>query len=394
MSRYFTENQMADRGGYGCLARGMTYILIATFAVVGVVILLLGIGWIFSGPISASDYDRAPVCTGPPRDSCKFVGSGTITYARQSASNTEFGVDVLGKQYSNFYTNNGAAELSPGEPVTVEIWRNDVVAITPPDGGRLVTTLEPHVQATNYVLPVVALVMVPFSGWLVWSQLSTVLRARRRLHAARANPPSLPVEVTQFAESLSKSEATDGSNWDVTVTPVPAMAKSAIRTPSVWVGLAVLALPILLVAVTGGHPPTSGRGAGAYWGAVVTLPLLAALLGGALIYQRLFIANVRLASSGGSLSVTEWNRTAHQWARGEVAGVALLTLTRISQSRLIRRVYFLNRKAEVLEQMNGDLFRVADIEALARSLGARTYKNEDGPYDERLVSQLFRKAAS
>lgn len=391
MSRYFTEDQMADRGGYGCLARGMTYILIATFAVVGVIILLLAIGWIVSGPVSASDYDRAPVCAGPPSDSCKFVGSGTITYVKQSANSTEFGVDVSGKKYAEFYTENATADLTAGEPVTVEIWRDDVVAITPPDGARRVTTLEPHVQATNYVLPIVALLMVPFSGWLVWSQVRTLLRARRRLHAARANPPTLPVEVTQFAESLGKSPMTNGSHWDVTVTPVPALARSAIRAPAAVIGLLVLAFPVILVAVTGGHPPTSGRAAGAYWGAIVMLPVLAVLIGGALIYQRLFVANVKLASSGGGLGVTEWNRTARRWARGEVAGVAILTLRRISQSRLFRRVYFLDRNAQVLEKLNGDLFRVADIEALARSLGARVYKNEDGPYDERLVSDLFRR---
>jgi hypothetical protein len=392
VSRYFTEDQMADTGGYGCLARWMTYFLVATFVVVGLIIGLLGIGWIFNGPISAGDYDQAPVCTGSPGDSCRYIAAGTITHADQQTSNTEFSVDVNGKEYSNFYTNDARPELSGGEPVTVEIWRQDVVAITPPDGTRITTTLEPHVQTSNYVLPIVAVVMVPFFGWFVWSRLSTLRRARRRLHAAHKHPPTLPTEVTEFARSLRAGATSNGSHWDVTVTPVRAMARPVVRTTGAWIALVVLALPLVLVTLTGGHPPSSGRAAGWYWSSVVVLPSLVVFILGAFLYRRMFLANVKLSTSSGMLSVTEWNRSAHQWPVGEVAGVAVLTLTKPAQPRNFRRVYFLDRDAGVLEQINGDMFRVADIENLASSMGARVFKNEDEAYDERLVSTLFRKA--
>jgi hypothetical protein len=163
----------------------MTYLAAAVLFTVGVVMALLTIAWVVTGPIAEGSYSHAPRCAVVVTDSCRGFVTGQITHASISGGRTDFGVTASGHSYKTNVTENGAPDLQVGEAVQVELWQGSVVAITLPGGQRMITASDPEWQAGNYGLPIVGVIMVPVLSFFGVRQLRGALQGTRALRAAR-----------------------------------------------------------------------------------------------------------------------------------------------------------------------------------------------------------------
>src|SRR5258705_5259670 len=154
MVAYFSDEQLSHPGGRGRLARGMTYLAAVVFFGVAVVMALLTIAWVVTGPVAEASYSHAARCAAVVTDSCRGFVTGQITHASISGGRTDFGVTAGGHSYKSNVTENGAPDLKVGQTVQVEVWQGSVVAVTVLGGKRFITASGPEWQASNHGPPV------------------------------------------------------------------------------------------------------------------------------------------------------------------------------------------------------------------------------------------------
>src|ERR1700681_2274476 len=114
MARTFTFEQLSQPGGFGRFARGMTYTLVVVFFAVAIVLALLTVAWLVTGPIEEASYSQAPRCGVAFTDSCRGFATGTITRASISGGQTDFDVMINAPSYTSNLTENSAPSLTVG----------------------------------------------------------------------------------------------------------------------------------------------------------------------------------------------------------------------------------------------------------------------------------------
>jgi len=393
LGRTFTFDQLSQPGGFGRFARGMTYLLVLVFFIVALVLALTALGWLVTGPIAASTYDSAPRCTSGFTDSCRGFASGRITRSSPSQGQTSFDVSVNGRDYTANLTENAAPELTVGEAVGVEIWQGAVVAITFPTGDRIITGSSPDWQKNNYALPIAFVVVTQILIFVGISQLRSARRGARMARDATRNPAPFPQALEAF-DRPAVDEPRPVSIGDVTVRPTRAPIRLNRRAAMILVGaVAVLVLPILL-AITAGVVPQSGRAAGSFYGAVTVLPLLAVLVVGLVIYRLLLMRNARLEVAGGELRSVDWAGRARVWPVSSISGFVLAPIRSNGSSNRWRRWLIIGSGDRVLVRFNAAFFAEDDVKRLASSLGARMAIETDQSVEVRRLNDRFPGAAS
>jgi hypothetical protein len=395
MARTFSFDQLSQPGGFGRFARGMTYGLVAVCFAVALVFAFLILGWLVTGPIELATYGRAPRCTGAFTDSCRGFATGQITRASVSGGQTDFDVTVSGHSYATNLTENSAPDLAAGQELMVEVWQGAVVAITLPDGERVITGSDPEWQASNYVLPIVGVIMVPFLSIVGFQQFRSAHRAGRVARQSAARPSALPAKVVEFGDSLLAQSSRSLHGGDMVIRP-SVQPGTAFQQKNVWVAafaLLVLALPIGF-ALAGGGVPTSGRAAGAFFGSLTVLPLLVVLLVALLIYRQLFLRNARLESTAGTLRVRDWAAREQTWPVSSIGGLLLISIRPAGSSRGERRLVILEKNERALANLNGAFFAAVAIENLGERLGSPVLADMSDPVDASALNQRFPGSAT
>lgn len=395
MAGAYSSEQLAQPGGFGCLARGMTYTLVVVFFAVAIVMGLLTVAWVVTGPVELASYNRAPRCAAEFTDSCRGFESGQITRASISHGQTDFDVTAGGHSYSNNTTEYTAPDLTVGEAVQVEIWRGSVAAITLPDGERVITGWDPEWQAKNYVLPVVGVLMFPFLTFFGFRQLGAARRGGRAARQKAAQPATLPVGISEFAESLVSESPQALHGGDIVVRP-SAQAGTAFRKRNLLIavfGLVILASPIGF-AIADGRFPTTGRGIGALYGSLTVLPLAFLFIVGVIVYRQLSIRNVRLELMAGTLRVHDWAGREQSWPVSSIGGLALVSVRPAGASRGEPRLVIVGKNGRAVANLNGGLFDPGELVALAGRLGSPVFMDLDSTVDAGLLNRRFPGAAT
>ncbi|TMC82633.1 MAG: hypothetical protein E6J06_10490 [Chloroflexi bacterium] len=393
MAGTFTFDQLAQTGGAGRFARAMTWGLIVFLFVGALFFLLLAIAWVVTGPMEASIYDSAPRCSSGFTDSCRGFTSGQITRALISGGQTSFDVSANAHVYSHNLTENAAPDLAIGEPVGVEVWRGEVVAITLPTGDRVITGSSPDWQKSNYVIGIVGVVAVPFFTFVAISRLRSVRRAAVIARREASHPTRLPEAIVDFAAAARDRPAKFFAGADV-VRPTAGPAQMLKgRNAIVFAGAVVLLVLPIAFAIGDGRIPQTGRSAGAFFGSVTVLPLLVLLIVGLLVYRSLLFRNARIESTQGNLRVVDWLGREETWPLSSVTGFLLARIRVSGSTRTWLRWLIVGQDRKVLVRLNGSLFRAADIEHLANGIGAPVRTETDEAVDLRRLNQQFPGAA-
>jgi hypothetical protein len=395
MAGAYSSEQLAQPGGFGCLARGMTYTLVVVFFIVAIVMGLLTIAWVVTGPLELASYNRAPRCTGAFTDACRGFESGQITRASISGGQADFDVTAGGRTYTNNATENVAPDLTIGEVVQVEIWRGSVAAITLPDGARVITGWDPEWQAKNYVLPVVGVLMFPFLTFFGFRQLRAARRGGRAARQKAAQPVTLPAGISEFAESLVAEAPQSLRGGDIVVRP-SVQAGTAFRKRNLLIaafGLVVLATPIGF-AIANGRIPTTGRATGAFLGSLTVLPLVFVLIVVLIVYRQLSLRNVRLELMAGTLRVRDWAGRERSWPAASIGGLALVSVRPAGASRGEPRLVIVGKNGSALANLNGAFFDPGELVTLAERLGSPVFMDLDSTVDAGLLNERFPGAAT
>jgi hypothetical protein len=394
MVSFFSPEQMSQPGGYGRFARGMTYVAVAVFFTVALVMGLLAIAWVITGPVEKASYSHAPRCAAAFTDSCRGYVSGQITSASISDGRTEFGVTAAAHSYASNVTENSSTDLTVGEAVQVEIWRGSVVAITLPSGERVITASDPEWQASNYAVPVVGVIMFPLLSFFGVRQLGAVRRGARARRQAAAQPPALPGEVLQFADLLgSQSFPLSGGDFAVRPSVQPG---TVFRPRNLWIaafGVSVLALPIAF-AIANGSVPTNSRALGTFFGSVTVLPLLVLLIVALIVYRQLFLRNVRLESIAGTLHVRDWADREQSWPNSSIGGLLLVSVRAAGATRGEPRLVILGKSQTALANLNGAFFDGREIETLGARVGVPVLVETAAPIVAGLLNRRFAGSAT
>ena len=388
----FTFEQLAQAGGFGRFARAMTWGLIALMFVGAAVFLLLTIAWVVTGPVEAATYDRAPRCTSAFTDTCRGFADGQITRASISGGQTSFDVSANGRVYPSNLTENAAPYLTAGESVGVEFWRGEVVAITLPNGDRVITGSSPDWQKSNYVLGVVGVVAVPFLTFFGIGQVRSVRRASRVAKREESHPTPLPEGIANFAAGGGRP-ATYFAGEDIVRPSAGPRQMLKGRNALVLAGGAVLLVLPIAFAIADGRVPQTGRSAGAFIGSLTVLPLLFLLIVGLLVYRSLLFRNVRIESSQGNVRSVDWLGREETWPASSVAGFLLARVRTAGSTRTWLRWLILGQDRKVLARLNGSFFSAVDMEHLADGIGAPVLTEIDDAVDLRQLNQRFPGAA-
>ncbi len=390
MARTFSFDQLSQPGGFGRFARGMTYGLVTICFAVALVFVFLILGWLVTGPIELATYRQAQHCPGAFTDSCRGFATGQITRASISGGQTDFDVTVNGHSYVSNLTENGAPDLVAGEDVMVEVWRSAVVAITLPNGNRVITGSDPEWQASNYVLPIVGVIMVPFLSIFGFQQLRSARRAGRVARQSAAHPSGLPAMIVEFGDLVRAQSPRPMHGGDMVIRP--SVQQGTVFQPKyLWV--AAFALLILIApigfALAGGRVPTTGRAAGTFFGSVTVLPLLVVLIVALLIYRQLFLRNARLESTAGTLRVRSWAGREQTWPNSSIGGLLLVSIRSAGSSRGEPRLVILTKSGTALANLNGAFFDASEIESLGERLGSPVLADTSNTVDASALNQGF-----
>jgi hypothetical protein len=373
----------------------MTYGLVAIFFVVAIVMALLTVGWLVTGPIEEATYSHAPLCTAAFTDSCRGFATGQITRASISGGQTAFDITVSAHSYVSNLTERSAPDLTVGEALLVEVWQGSVVAITLPDGERVITGSDPEWQATNYVLPVIGVLLCPFLSIVGVQQLRSARRGARVARQTALHPSTLPTKILEFADSLAAQSSQSLRGGDLVITP-SVQPGTVFRPRNLWIAAAamlILAAPIGF-ALAAGSAPTTGRAAGAFFGSLTVLPLLVLLIVGLLIYRQLFLRNARLESTSGALRVRDWAGREQSWPNSSIGGLLLVSIRAAGSSRGEPRLVILAKSETALANLNGAFFDTGEIESLGERLGSPVLADTSGPVDASLLNQRFPGSAT
>jgi hypothetical protein len=395
MARTFTFEQLSQPGGFGRFARGMTYTLVVVFFAVAIVLALLTVAWLVTGPIEEASYSQAPRCGVAFTDSCRGFATGTITRASISGGQTDFDVMINGHSYSSNLTENSAPSLTVGEAVPVEVWRGSVVAITLPEGGRVITGSDPEWQATNYVLPVIGVIMFPFLSIVGVRQLRSARRGARVARQAAHHPSELPAKILDFAIAVGAQSSQSLRGGDLTIRP-SVQPETAFQRRRVWiaaVAILVLAAPIAF-ALGAGRVPTTGRASGSFFGSLVVLPLLVLLIVTLQVYRRFFLRNAILESTSGSLRLRDWAGREQSWPLSSIGGLLLVSVRASGASRGEKRLVVLAKSGKALANLNGSFFDAGDIESLSNSVGSPVLADTSDPVEASALNQRFPGSAT
>jgi hypothetical protein len=395
MARFFSAEQLAQPGGFGRFARGMTYVAVTVFFMVAVVMALLTISWVVTGPIELASYKQAPQCAAAFTDSCRGFVTGQITRASIAGGQTDFDVTAGRHSYTHNLTENTAPDLTVGEALLVEVWRGSVAAVTLPDGERVITGSDPEWQAANYVLPVVGVLMFPFLSFLGFQQLRAARRGARAARQAAAQHAALPADISEFADSLVAEPPQTLRGGDIVVTP-SVQPGTVFRPRNLWIaafGVLVLATPIGF-AIAAGRIPTTPRASGTFFGSLMMLPLLVLFILGLIGYRQLFLRNVRLELLTGTLRVRDWAGREQSWPRSSIRGLALVSVRPAGSSRGESRLVILGTSGSAVANLNGAFFDPRELATLGERLGSPVFADVDGPVDAVLLNKRFPGAAT
>ena len=395
MTRGFSFEQLAQPGGFGRFARGMTYGLVVVCFFGAVFFALLTLAWWVTGPIELATYRHAPRCTDAFTDSCRGFATGQITRSSISGGQTSFDVTVDGSSYTSNLSENSAPDLAAGEEVMVEIWRGAVVAITLPDGERVITGSDPEWQASNYVLPIVGVIMVPFLSVVGFQQLRSARRAGKVAKQSASNPPGLPDTIVEFGDSLFAQSSRSLRGGDIVIRS-SVQPGTVFQPKNLWVAafaLLVLTLPIGF-ALADGRVPTRGGAAGTFFGSLTALPLLVVLIVASVIYRQLFLRNSRLEVTAGTLLVRDWAGREQSWSDLTVSALLLLSIRPAGGTRGERRLVILGKGQTALANLNGAFFDAGQIQTLGERLGVPVLADTSNPVDASALNARFPGAAT
>jgi hypothetical protein len=395
MARFFSPEQLAQTGGFGRIARGMTYVAVTVFFLVAIVMALLTIGWLVTGPIELASYKQAPHCAAAFSDSCRGFATGQITRASVSGGQSDFDVTAGGHSYTHNLSENTAPDLTVGEAAQVEVWKGSVAAITLPDGERVITGSDPEWQAANYTLPVVGVIMFPFLSFLGVQQFRAVRRGARAARQMADRPATLPANISEFADSLLAEPPQMLRGGDIVVTP-SVQSGTVFRPRNIWIaafGALVLATPIGF-AIADGRIPTTPRATGTFFGSLMVLPLLVLLILGLIAYRQLFLRNVRLELLAGTLRVRDWAGREQSWPSSSIGGLALVSVRPAGASRGAPRLVILGKNGSAVANLNGAFFDPRELANLGERLGSPAFMDLDSPVDAGLLNKRFPGAAT
>jgi hypothetical protein len=395
MARFFSPEQLAQTGGFGRIARGMTYVAVTVFFLVAIVMALLTIGWLVTGPIELASYKQAPHCAAAFSDSCRGFATGQITRASVSGGQSDFDVTAGGHSYTHNLSENTAPDLTVGEAAQVEVWKGSVAAITLPDGERVITGSDPEWQAANYTLPVVGVIMFPFLSFLGVQQFRAVRRGARAARQMADRPATLPANISEFADSLLAEPPQMLRGGDIVVTP-SVQSGTVFRPRNIWIvafGALVLATPIGF-AIADGRIPTTPRATGTFFGSLMVLPLLVLLILGLIAYRQLFLRNVRLELLAGTLRVRDWAGREQSWPSSSIGGLALVSVRPAGASRGAPRLVILGKNGSAVANLNGAFFDPRELATLGERLGSPAFMDLDSPVDAGLLNKRFPGAAT